>query len=328
METWFSGENSYRKHVIYNPDDLYRQYSIEYLDVPGARTDVSLIEIFGNQLSQYSNVEVLYSGGLDSEMVLYSCLCNRIPVQAMTMRLLIDGVLLNVSDFYYSEKFCREHGIKQNIVDLDVRKFFESGEHERYLSPYRIYAPHVATHFWLLEQCSGFPVIGGEYPVSWHGPEKLFSPVRYQYSQYDRFMRDAGIQGIGSMLDNSIESTMLFAKTHKMVMSELPKEYSGTRLSLSKFKAALYKRLGYQSVQPRYRSYGWEDIDKTDFDLMRQAACLVVKFGLTYASVIWNEQLGGAIGGGPGRNSRYYAGFVPLTIEDICRRAGISEDEL
>ena len=54
----------------------------ELLDVP-FESNRNITDIFNDHLSirQTKYVEVLYSGGLDSELVLLSCLKNKIPVE-------------------------------------------------------------------------------------------------------------------------------------------------------------------------------------------------------------------------------------------------------
>ena len=108
----------------------------------------SIYTVFDDLLSirQTETVEVLYSGGLDSELVLHVCKHNNIPVKAITMRLIAKGITINMVDMYYSTKFCREHEIEQKIVDLNVTDFYASGDYLRYLDPYEITEPHIATH--------------------------------------------------------------------------------------------------------------------------------------------------------------------------------------
>lgn len=303
---WYSGLDSYKKHTIHNPQAMDRTYSIELLDVP-IPANRTIYEIFNDHLArrQTKIVEVLFSGGLDSELVLHSCLVNRIPVRAITMRLHIDNIPLNIHDLYYSEKFCRENNVEQLIIDLDIENFFSNGQHESYLAPYRIIQPHVATHMWLFEQVSGFPVLGGEYPWPWIGPQ-LLSPIRYEYSQYDRFLSDRNISGVGSMLDYSLESAALIVRTHLSIMKGSgPGLYGGSGLKIARFKAALYKKLGFTNLVPRYRGYGWEEIRKDDFSTRKIVLELAKKYGTVNSSIVWNTSFANILGTQPGSNSKY-----------------------
>ena len=305
--TWHAGQDSYKKYTLHMPNNNgQRLFSMELLDtaIPKHR---SIYEIFHDHLAgrQTTTVEVLYSGGLDSELVLHSCLANKIPVRAITMRLHINGFTLNTHDLYYSEKFCRNNNITQHIVSLDVLKFFEDGHHSEYLDPYLIIQPHVATHMWLFEQCTGFPVMGGEYPWPWLEPKQV-SPIRYEYSQYDRFLADKNIHGIGSMLDYSLESTLHLFDAHIRVMKrDTTGEYGARGLKIAKFKTALYKELGFYSVEPRYRGYGWETIRKSDFVKEKYALQLLKKHGLIQSTIIWHNEVARVLGTTPGSNNRY-----------------------
>ena len=309
--TWHAGQDSYKKYTLHMPNNNgQRLFSMELLDtaIPKHR---SIYEIFHDHLAgrQTTTVEVLYSGGLDSELVLHSCLANKIPVRAITMRLHINGFTLNTHDLYYSEKFCRNAGIEYKIVSLDVQKFFSSGDHFQYLNPYLITQPHVATHMWLFEQCTGFPVLGGEYPWPWVTSEDkvVLSPIRHNYNQYDRFLVDRNIHGIGSMLDYSLESTICLLKMHLVTMeSGSLGEVNGRGLGIAKFKAELWKNLGYHGVEPRYRGYGWEAVNILDFNKEKYAMELIAKHGLVKSSISWNNEIALALGTTPGSNDRYF----------------------
>ena len=170
MTTWYNGYNNYQKITFdINEETKEHKFHLELLDVP---TDDSadINDAFNIHLAEAKGrvIEVMYSGGLDSEIILVHCLRNKIPVRAMTMRLLVNGFAVNTHDLYYSEKFCRENNVEQVILDFHADKFFGNGDHIPYLSSYKIATPHVSTHFWLFEQCSSFPVIGGDYNWPWH----------------------------------------------------------------------------------------------------------------------------------------------------------------
>jgi len=194
---WQDGINNYKKYTHdINTDTKVHFFNTELLKVPD-HNYISLSEYCVDALQNRTTkfVDVLYSGGLDSELVLTLCLQHKIPVRAVTMRLVVNGYPINTHDLYYSEKFCRSNKVEHILIDLDVERFFESGRHYNYLKPYLITEPHVATHFWLLEQCDGFPILGGEYSWPW-ASKPLLSPHRHQYSCYDKFLVDNNIDGI------------------------------------------------------------------------------------------------------------------------------------
>lgn len=309
---WTSGVDNYKKHTyIIDPIKKSHSYCLEILDRDLPDDNKTIFDIFSEYLSirQTKMVEVLYSGGVDSELILYSCLIKKIPVRALTLRIMIDGIVKNTHDLYYSEKFCRNYNVEQKFIDLDVRKFFENGNHTKYLDPYLITRGHIATHFWLCEQAVGFPIIGGEYMWPWAHKEKMIlSPIRALFNAHDRFLKDNGIMGIGSILDYGYESNIKILKTHIEVVKENVDYYCNlTTTAHSILKNLLFKRLGFTNIELRRRSGGWEyvDIDRVDFNRKKFDLELLVKYGITTDKIKWNEQVAKILNNEPGENSKF-----------------------
>lgn len=295
MITFYSGRSNYKKHTLEN-----NRFTTELVDVDLMGLS-NIHDIFAEHLQarQSRTVEVLYSGGLDSEAVLASCVKSHIPVRAVTMRLMVNGYPINTSDLYYSERFCRTHGVHQQLVDLSVDSFFENGDYIRYLEPYGITEPHVATHFWLFEQCQGFPVLGGEYSWPWHH-RPVLSPHRHVYSMYDRFLRSRGILGIGNMLGHSLDSNLAFVKNHLEIYN--PQQHDGNDLRIPHLKVDLFRHMGLGDFELRLKSYGWEGVSKGVFNLALYREHLLKTFGAKTNVIAWGEKVGAVIGADPGSN--------------------------
>lgn len=301
--TWYAGHNNYQKITFLIDEESRRhKFHLELLDVD--TVDESISDIFNTHLEKRQNqtVEILYSGGIDSEICLMHCLKNNIPVRAITMRILINGFAVNTHDLYYSEKFCRENKVDQVIIDFNADKFFENGDHVRYLEPYKIFTPHVATHFWLFEQCSGFPVIGGDYNWPWHN-NRILSPHRHMYACYSKFLIDNSISGIGGMINYSLESNIKFIETHMTIFNE--EIHSGKSLKITRLKQDIAEVLGFGQLERRMRSYGWENLKPEVFNMEYYGKDLVNRFGKTASSISWNQKIGKALGSGPGSNDKY-----------------------
>ena len=280
---WNVGLNGYKKCTL-ELGENGRKFTTELLDVP-FEPNRNITDIFNDHLSnrQTKYVEVLYSGGLDSELVLLSCIKNSIPVIAITLVIKIDGLIINTHDLYYAEKFCRENDITHKLVELDAYKFFHNGEHLAYLTPYYIIEPHVATHLWLVEQCSYFPILGGDWPwVHAHIENKVLSPFRLEFSSYERFMKDKGIHGIGNMVGYSLESSCKLIKIH------LDNHISGE--AVSNIKSRMYQTM-YPELKPRLRSYGWENHKTSTFNLLTYKIALIKQLRSTTPVIKWNNTI-------------------------------------
>lgn len=291
-----TGIDGYKKNTI-SPGT----YTLELLDTEITNRNINQVFFDNLSIRQTKTVEVLYSGGLDSESVLSSCTINNIPVRAITMKLTVNGCIINTHDLYYSEKYCREHNIEQSIVELDVYSFFENGDYIRYLEPYCITEPHVATHFWLLNQCTGFPVIGGDYRWPWHDL-KILSPQRYEYSLCDRYMIDNRIDGIGSMLDHSIDSHRLLISKHMELYNV--NIHGGVDVKIAQLKKDIFESLGLGTFEKRLRSYGYE-VNYPVFNKDKHKVELIKRYGGYKSIVKWNNAIAESLNGVPGTNDRF-----------------------
>jgi len=301
---WNDGHNSYKKHtLISNRETKENSYTLELLDVELTGL-TNIVDIFAMHVEhkQTKFVDVLYSGGLDSECVLLAMLQKNIPCRPITMRLMFNGFPINTHDLYYSEKFCREHNLSQVLIDLDIKAFFGNGDHIKYMEPYTILNPHVASHMWLIEQCQGFPVFSGDYTWPWtHQP--MLSPHRNSYSCYGIWMNENSISGIGNMLNHSIDSNMLFIKTHLELYDNEKHNHPYSKLPV--LKKEILEKLGFDNVELRARSYGWESIPKEAFDETIYGKELYEKFGPCKHTIVWNNLIGNIIGSTPGSNDKF-----------------------
>lgn len=278
---WTVGLNGYKKCTL-ELNGSTNIFTTELSDVP-FEIGRSITDIFNDHLlnRQTKYVEVLYSGGLDSELVLLSCIKNNIPVIAITLVIKVDGLIINTHDLYYAEKFCRENNITHKLIDLDANKFFENGTYLDYLIPYHIIEPHVATHLWLIEKCEYFPIMGGDWPwVHTHIENKVLSPSRLEFTSYERFMIDKGIYGIGNMIGHSLESS------YKLMQLQLDNHIDGEMIS--NFKSRMYQKI-YPELIPRLRSYGWEHHKTNTFNMLTYKVDLIKKVGLPKHHIKWNN---------------------------------------
>lgn len=232
---------------------------------------------------QTKTVDLFYSGGLDSELVLMSCIRNKIPVNAITLVVKVKGAILNVVDLYYSEKFCRENNIKQHFFYLNAEDIFYNDRYLDYLVPYQIAEPHLASHFWLMEQCQNFPIIGGDWPwVHAHKKQRVISPTRVDFCGYERYMQDKGIAGIGNMIGHSLESCCHFIKKH--IEYYEPGNDTFSAVPFLKYRM-------YNTNEPRIKSYGWETCPEELLSMKKYKTTLASKIGLIKNKIVWGSSI-------------------------------------
>jgi hypothetical protein len=280
--TWYDGVDDYKENkLIIDSVTGKKVHHITLKDVPTDSTK-SYHDMAYDVLSNKGKVDILLSGGQDSELLLRTVIALGIPHNVITMKLLIDGCIVNTQDLYYSELYCRENDIKQNIITLDVLDFFESERYLDYVVPYSIIEPHVATHFWMLEQCTNAPVFAGDYSWPWVN-KPVLSPHRLEYSSYSRFMYDKNINGIGSFLNHSLELNMYLIDRHY--------QYYDDTIESGLFKSNLYSSLGVGMFVPRLRNSGWEGLTSKLFKKNKYKLELIKKLGITPSTIFWGEKI-------------------------------------
>jgi hypothetical protein len=310
-QEWYVGDRDYQK-MSFVSDTPSNHFTLEILDTEEQSFN-SIHDIFANHLTNaLLPVEVLYSGGLDSECVIVSCLLQKIPVIAVTLRMLLNDCPLNLIDLYYAEKFCRTHNVRQVIVDLHLDRFIDSGDYIPYMEKYQINNLGIVSLHWLIEQCHSFPVLGGDYSWPLLNIGKLqYSPKSYSNYTVELFMRDNNIPGISNFIGHSIESNNWFLREH-IRMHDIQR-------SEDHFKANMIENLGFGKLEPRMKSNGWEllyyrkhllNIQKTKTDFYQNCRD-------TKSTIKWNQNLADLIGGEPGENSDRYLPIFEKTVDIV-----------
>lgn len=279
---WNDGLNSYKQHkLIVDPHSTRKTHWLTLRDVP-VDIDRPYLDIAYDILKNKNKIDILYSGGQDSELLARTAVALGLNFNVITMKLTINDCLINVQDLYYSELFCKQNNIKQNFVELDVKDFFNNESYLKYLEPYVVAEPHIATHHWLLEQCNNFAVFAGDY--SWPQAENpVLSPTRYRYCANRRFMDDHQIDGVSNFLSHSLDLNMFLIRRHR--------EMFDNSVELGRFKSKLYSSLGVGTLMPRLVNYGWEGFTGKTFNKTALRNSLLKKIGDVKSIVVWQEHI-------------------------------------
>lgn len=274
---WSDGLHSYKHHNIIKKE-CYIEYKLVISgEVPTMNFEECLLSNFeGNQLP----INLLYSGGVDSEFVLVMLKKLKIKFNIVTMKLTYKNIIINTQDIYYSDKFCRHNNLKQNVVTLDCKRFYESGDYQNFIIPYEITSAYLASQFWLLSKLEGFNIVGGNYFwPQFQRDNPVLSPMTYGSNFHQKFMNDNNIRGIGNMLSHSYAINYLLIQEHK-------KHVGTSQIGVKEIKSKIYKTLSESNLELRNISHGWENRDIFD----------VKKFDLPinlykHCQIIWDENL-------------------------------------
>lgn len=104
-----------------------------------------------------SSIDVLFSGGSDSEIVLRSFLALGVPVNVHIMRF---SNYVNAHDWCYAYVICQNLGIEPIFHDLDLIDFWKSGKCLHYAEISKAVSPQLLPHMWLIDKIDGLPILG------------------------------------------------------------------------------------------------------------------------------------------------------------------------
>lgn len=118
-------------------------------------------------------VDILFSGGNDSEVIVRSFLDQNISVRINVIRFAYD---LNKGDFNDAISVCKRYGVIPVIHDLDIIDFLENDSGEYAESAQTFHASYLAP-IWLMDKLDGFTVMGGRVGdiVNEHYKDSVFT---------------------------------------------------------------------------------------------------------------------------------------------------------
>lgn len=114
--------------------------------------------IFKNSQNQSQKISLCLSGGIDSEAMLQAFAAAQVDFNICILKFENN---LNDFDISTNIKICVNLNLEYKLIELDVIRFFESGDYLSYGHKYRCQSPQLAVHLWLLDQIDGLPVLGG-----------------------------------------------------------------------------------------------------------------------------------------------------------------------
>jgi hypothetical protein len=108
---------------------------------------------------------LLFSGGVDSEVVLRSFHDQGIPINVAICQF---NNNLNIFDISYAIVCCNQLNVPYKLVQLDILKFLEQEVFD-YCTRVNLSSPELSTSMWLADQVDGIPIGGsGDSPIEKH----------------------------------------------------------------------------------------------------------------------------------------------------------------
>lgn len=168
----------------------------------------SLRESLQNDVRGVGNkkIAVMFSGGMDSEIVLEVCRDIGVNFYAVFCLYTYKSMPVNTHELYHVEKYCRENNTKLKIIRLDLEWFFEYGEYLEYAKTYICNIAQIVPYLWIIDQIDDCLLLGGDAPhIVNNNPLKFFEPIIGQTSM-ERMFAMQQRAGIPNFLTYSLGS--------------------------------------------------------------------------------------------------------------------------
>lgn len=146
-------------------------FSIDhYCKINAKKTDKSLLECIGDSLSDKQDIHLCLSGGLDSQFTLMYCLELNKNITAYTYRSIWKDTILNVEDVYLAEQLAKKYNFEHHVIDIDLKKFYDTLQHYKYGADYLNSSPQLSVHFYFIELLKekfniDHILLGGDPPI-------------------------------------------------------------------------------------------------------------------------------------------------------------------
>ena len=216
-----------------------------------------LHERFGN------NLDLLFSGGIDSEVVLRVYTILKLPINVHIFKYEND---LNIREFTQATKICQELGITPHVRNFNVKKFFENDAESIFKKVYcnsSGWLPHMK----MTEELDGIPVFGSGDPywkrlsTDWTRPSEWLFEIDEGAKAWSIYHKTIGRDAICDWYEYSPEIILSHMKLPRI--KNLISDKIKGKLSSFSHKALIHQDI-WPTVDIRPKMVGFEGHSKPD----------------------------------------------------------------
>ena len=214
-----------------------------------------------NKIAHYANSQgrvpiILFSGGLDSEIVIRAFIDSKKPFRIVVNRFLND---FNSHEIFYVEKFLKSYNLEAEYVDIDVELWLESNEalDMAYISkcPYSEMLPTMKLIDYVYTQLNGIPILGnGDFYASIIDNQWMYVEFEYILS-WMRYCVAKNIVGAINFFQQTPEIVLAMGKD-PLITKTIDE---GFKPNLRSTKYAIYQKY-WSDVEIRQKFNGAEKI--------------------------------------------------------------------
>jgi hypothetical protein len=239
-------------------------------------------------------IDILFSGGMDSEIVLRSFLEIKVPFNVH----FVDYNGYNLYDKNWATKICEFKNIKLTIHNLDIEKFWQSDECLEIANLSKCVSPQLLSQQWLMSKVDGLPILGsGECYTArsdiasqknTESNERKYDNVnwvlveREKIASWYRYLISKNRPGIPGFFQYTPELMLSFLEDS--ICKELHQNNMKGKLSNSSSKFNICFKY-WPELKKRFKKTGFEDLRDDDFILRKKLMKLYENYHFEY----WSE---------------------------------------
>ena len=272
------------QHLFYvgNPHTVAFDLQTKSVKVRLQSTDQELDELWSEHFSQFSEILLCLSGGMDSQFSAHLACKYCKNVSAITFQYIWHNDVVNASDVLMATRFCERYGISHRVVDIDLKDFLDN--HLKHTAKnYYTLSPQIACHLYAMEKNlanSKVPVLmGGEVPLITHRNKTAVMPFRWPSSLSGNFADDKASHFQKLVMPYEIMSTLnqinlirdpflMSDKIHylslarNLLMFETKKIIVSMddpmKTEITEYKRSFYESFGFDFMVPLKKFTGFE----------------------------------------------------------------------
>lgn len=156
-----------------NPNTFYSGFSVDYdqhlLELFTEKPDdhITLFTLWEEAFADFDNVNVLLSGGIDSQFSLSVLSTLGKTIHVYICSFVWEDVVFNGPDVIHAMRYCDRYNLRYTSIEIDYKQFLHTNKHLEFCKMYKATSPQIALQLAILDLIdSNEPfVLGGDLPL-------------------------------------------------------------------------------------------------------------------------------------------------------------------
>lgn len=198
-------------------------------------------------------LNVLFSGGVDSQAMLHAVANSGVPFKVTIIEFLNE---LNQHDVAFGKYFCDTYYMPYDTLEIDIVRFYVSGEYLNFIEPFWCSSPQIALHLKgidLIRQSQDCVILMGGSPIMELSGGNMRGIQEFAIVAWNRYAKTMGIPIVGNFHTWSQQLFYKYLKRGRM-LSHIQDDYSR--------KCLIYQGEGLPVIKQRSKYTGFEEVGK------------------------------------------------------------------